>query len=105
MEKVKSLRELTEKEFDTLEKSGLLKTIYSDAPETYKEIRGTRPKLSANPDFSSLIKLCEQYLDSKQDPENKRLKDGEHYIFEEAIQCVYGRNNESGIWDFINLNS
>lgn len=36
MEKVKSLRELTEKEFNTLKKSGLLKTIHPDSPYTYK---------------------------------------------------------------------
>lgn len=105
MEKVKSLRELTEIEFNKLKKSGLLKTIYPDAPDTYKEIKGTRPKPKVNPDFSSLIKLCEQYLDSKEDPENNYMKDAQHYIYEEAIKCVYGNNNESGVWDFINLNS
>lgn len=103
MEKVKSLRELTETEFDALKRSGLLKTIYADAPETYKEIRGKRPMPITNPDFSSLVKLCEQYMDYKQRCE--RMRDGEYYIFEEAIECVYGRNNESNVWDFINKNS
>jgi hypothetical protein len=102
MEKVKSLRELTEAEFNKLKEAGLLKTIYPDAPKTYKEIKGTRPKPIAEPNFQSIIDLCEQYLDSKQDPKNYRMKDGEHYIFEEAIKCVYGNNKESGIWDFIN---
>lgn len=105
MEKIKSIRELTEIEFDKLKETGLLKTIYPDAPSTYKEIKGIRPKPLNSPDFNSLIELCEQYLDHKQDPENNHSKDPEHYIFEEAIKCVYGNNKDSGVWDFINLNS
>ncbi len=105
MEKVKSIRTLTEVEFNKLKKSGLLKTIYPDAPNTYKEIKGTRPKPLSSPDFSSLIQLCGEYLNYKQDPENNYMKDAEHYIFEEAVNCVYGRNEKSGVWDFINLNS
>ena len=104
MEKVKSLRELTESEFNKLKEAGLLKTIYPNAPKTYKEIKGTRPKPLEKPDFSSLVKLGEAYLDSLQDPENpnKRFKDAKHYLYEEVLNCVYGRNAESGIWDFIN---
>ena len=105
MERVKSIRELTEVEFNKLKESGLLKTIYPDAPETYKEIKGTRPNPIDNPDFKPLITLCEKYLDHLQDPENNYMKDVPHYIFETAIGCVYGNNRQSGIWDFINSNS
>lgn len=105
MEKVKSLKELTEDEFNKLKKAGLLKTIYPDAPNEFKEIKGVKPEPLKNPNFSSLVKMCENYLMYKQDPENHRMKDGEHYIFEEAIKCVYGNNKDSGVWDFINKNS
>ncbi len=100
---MKQLNNLTENEFNKLKESGLLNTIYPDAPESYSTLKGTRPKPKTNPDFSSLVALCEQYLDFLQDPENNYMKDTEHYIFEEAIQCVYGNDSESGIWDFINL--
>lgn len=99
----KPLSDLTEAEFDKLAKSGLLKTIYPDAPNTYKELKGIRPKPLAKPDFTSLIKLCEEYLDSKQ--AGKYMKDDTQWFFEEAINCVYGDNKKSGVWDFVNKNS
>lgn len=104
MKKVKELTDLTEKEFNKLKKSGLLNVIYADAPNTYKELKGVRPKVKTNPDFKPLIQICEEYLNHIQNPELHAMKDGEHYIFEEAIKCVYGKNEESGIWDFINAN-
>jgi hypothetical protein len=99
MEKVKLLRELSKNEFNKLKESGLLKTIYPDSPETYEEIHGIRPKPKTNPDFSSLIKMCEEYLDDIRN----RDDDFDHYLYQEVITCVYGY--ESGIWDYINLNS
>lgn len=103
MKQGKSLRELTEVEFNKLHKTGLLKTIYPDAPDEYKEIRGTRPKPLAKPDFKRLIKYCEGYMQTKENPAHV-LKDPEHYIFEIAIDCIYGDNSDSGVWDFINKN-
>ena len=99
--KPKSLRQLTESDFNKLKKSGLLKTIYPDAPSTYIEITGTRPKPLENPDFRPIIKLCEAYLDGIEKGES--MDDMDQYISEEAVRCVYGDNKESKIFDFINL--
>lgn len=102
MSKVKFLEELTEEEFNKLKDSGLLKTIYPKAPDTFEQIRGRRPKPLENPDFSSLVKMSEDYLNFCEDPEKYRMKDAKHYFYEEVMKCVYGPNAKSGIWDFIN---
>jgi len=96
----KELKSLTEAEFNKLKETGLLKTIYPEAPENYSDIRGKRPNVLEEPDFTEITKLCEAYLDSKEDPEKNRFKNGKYYIFEQAIDCVYGK--ESDVWDFIN---
>ena len=99
---MKELRYLSEEEFNKLRETGLLKTIYPDAPESYDEIRGKRPAVLSAPKFDKVIALCEAYLDSKEQPEEQRFKAGEHYIFEQALECVYGDDEESGIWAFVN---
>lgn len=104
MEKVKSIRELTESEFNKLKKSGLLKTIYPQAPDEFEQIRGRRPKPIYSPDFAPLIEYCEKYMEMVKNPEHM-LKDPEHYIYEIAVNCVYGKNKDSGVRDFINKNT
>jgi 5-methylcytosine-specific restriction endonuclease McrBC regulatory subunit McrC len=99
MEKVKSLRQLTENEFNTLKEANMLLTIYPDAPGTYQELKGTRPKPKKIPDFESLIKACEHYLNNIE--KGKQRDDDQHYIYEAAMECIYGKE----VWDFINLNS
>lgn len=93
------LTELTERQFYTLKDTNLLYHFYPEAPNEFNEII-KRPTPLGDPNFSTLVGLCEYYLDSKEDPENNRFKDGIHYIFEEAIECVYGK--DSGVWDYIN---
>ena len=90
------LKTLTEQQFNDLKKSGLLKVIYPDAPETHKEIKGLKPKPIENPDFTSLKELCESYLNGIENGNN--YKDTEHYIFETALGTLYGE----GVWDFVN---
>lgn len=102
MSEPKPLQELTEIEFNILKNSGLLKTIYPGSPEAYEDIRGKRPKPLQHPNFGSLVRLCEEYLDYCEDPDKHRMKDASHYIYEEVMKCIYGPNDKSGIWDFIN---
>jgi len=99
---MKQLKNLSEIEFNKLKKIGMLYEIYPEAPETFEEIKGKRPKVLKDAKFDKIVELCEAYLDSKEQPEEKRFKDGAHYIFEQAIECVYGENSKSGVWDFIN---
>jgi hypothetical protein len=47
-----------------------------------------------NPDFTKVRKLVIDYV------ENNHVKDIEHYIFEEAVNAVYGLNYD--IWNYIN---
>jgi len=102
MDETKSLQELTKEEFKKLKSAGLLKTIYPNAPDTFEEIRGKRPQLLKNPDFSNLVKMGEDYLNFCEDPEKYRFKDAKQYFFEEVMKSLYGPNNKSGVWDFIN---
>lgn len=98
----KPLDALTEEEFSKLKETGLLHTIYPKAPETFKEIRGVRPAPFKNPDFKPLLKYCEDYMQRLEDPESMALKEPRYYIYQIAINCIYGR--QSGVWDFINKN-
>ena len=99
---MKQLKDLTESEFNKLKQANLLNSIYPDAPKTFEQIKGKRPKVLAEAKFDKIIELCEAYLDSIEHPDEKRFKDGEHFIFEQALECVYGENEKSGVWDFLN---
>ena len=96
MSSAKPLRELNEQQFDELKKSGLLKIIYPDAPKTFSEIKGTRPKPIDNPDLTKLIELCESCFDDLD--KGERTKDGDHYIYEETLKTIYGKN----VFDYVN---
>lgn len=98
---MKELQDLSEADFNKLKKSGLLKKIYPDAPNTYREIKGVRPKPKAKPDLASLVKMAEDYMDAIQN--EGYMKDADNWFFEQVINCVYGK--ESGVWDFIRKNS
>lgn len=51
-----------------------------------------------NPDYSMLIKTCEHYI--KDISETGYSKDSKHYIYEQAMQAIYGKD----CWNWINLN-
>ena len=97
MSSAKPLRELTEQQFDELKKSGLLKIIYPDAPKTFAEIKGTRPKPIDNPDLTKLIELCESCFDDLDKGEDED-SDNDHYIYEQTLKTIYGEN----VFDYVN---
>jgi hypothetical protein len=98
MSSAKPLRELNEQQFDELKKSGLLKIIYPDAPKTFAEINGTRPKPIENPDLTELIKVCEGHFNTLDKGEGGDDNDDDHYIYEEALKAIYGEN----VFDYVN---
>lgn len=98
MEKAKDLKDLSEKEFNQLKQSGLLKVIYPDVSEFYEHKKSKRPKPLDNPDFSPLIKMCEKHLDDLEKGEER--DDDDHWFYETAINIVYGKEHK--IWDYIN---
>lgn len=55
-----------------------------------------RPKRLQDINVQPLIDIVEEYITAI--AEEKRMKDAEHYIYEAAIECVYGK----GIFDWIN---
>lgn len=71
---MKELNLLTKEEFETLKQTGLLKSIYPEAPEFFEDIHIKRPTPLDNPDFTKLINLTEQYLDGVKTPINVILK-------------------------------
>lgn len=97
MSKVKSLQELTEKEFNILKESGMLKTIYPDAPDTFKELKPEVPEPLENPDYTNLRDTCKGYLNELHE-KGYANEDYSHYIFEEAMNAIYGKD----VWKFIN---
>jgi hypothetical protein len=62
------------------------------------------PKQFSNPDFTELKRICDEYIQEVAEGEYADaegecvLADLCHYIFEAAIEALYGEE----IWDFIN---
>ena len=97
MSKVKPLEQLTEQEFKTLKHIDMLKTIYPDAPDNFKEIKPEVPEPLENPDYTNLIDTCKGYLKELND-KGYANEDYSHYIFEEAMNAIFGKD----VWIFIN---
>jgi len=96
MSKPKELKELTEQEFNTLKESGLLSSIYPDAPDSFIKVKDKRPKLVENPDWIPVINLCESYLDDL--ASEKYTREIAQCIFESVMIALYGLE----VWDYIN---
>lgn len=97
MSKVKSLEELTDKEFNTLKESGMLKIIYPDAPDNFNELNPEVPVPIENPDFSSLIETCKSVMLGIE--KNGCMDDDDdHYVYEAAMMAIYGKD----VWVYIN---
>lgn len=56
------------------------------------------PKPLDNPDFTPLIELAQAYIDDINN--DKYCEDDAHYIFERAMECVFGKK----VWGWINKN-
>lgn len=50
-----------------------------------------RIELEENPDLSSLVKVCEEYIELTLQGEEED-SDLPHYIFEEALKALYGKD-------------
>ena len=61
-----------------------------------RERTSDRPAPLENPDFSRLLKTCEAVMNDYE--RDGRSKDNGHYIYEEAMQAVYGDN----VFEWIN---
>ena len=87
---MKNLKELTKEQLNKLKDCGMLKVLYPEAPDEFI----SKPEPLDNPDFTTLAEYCQDYLNSKVNPENPetRFKDGEQHIFEEAMKCVFGED-------------
>lgn len=60
------------------------------------------PKMLNEIDLTHLKERCKEYIEiiSNADHCDDELIDPEHYIFEEAMEALYGKD----IWNFINKN-
>jgi hypothetical protein len=58
--------------------------------------RPSKVDAPAHIDFKKLIDLCEEVLDDIE--KDGYSKDHDHYIYEEAMQCIYGPK----VWDWLN---
>lgn len=73
---------------------------YEDALEAFNKV--VMPQLITDDklDLSSLRSTCEEYIDIVVNDKYGR-EDAQHYIYEEAMKAIYGKN----IFDFINKHS
>lgn len=55
------------------------------------------PKVVSKPDLKGLIDVCKEYIETIK-IDGRHMKDGEHWIFEEALMAIYGRD----IFDWVN---
>lgn len=62
----------------------------------YIEYTVPKPEPIDQPDFSRLISMCQNYLEALE--AGTHSDDYDHYIYEEALAAVFGRN----VFDFIN---
>jgi len=56
------------------------------------------PKQLENPDFKKLKESCLEYIQEIANSGYIKDDDLDHYIFEDALEAIYGKD----IWDFIN---
>lgn len=58
-----------------------------------------KPKKLKNIDLSKLIEICESYIEFiDNDKEYTEDNDFDHYIFETALEAIYGDD----VWEFVN---
>lgn len=58
-----------------------------------------KPKQLESVDITELRDICQEYLDFiDNDEEYHEDNDNDHYIFEKAMETVFGKK----VWDFIN---
>lgn len=57
-----------------------------------------KPQPLQNPDFSELITLCQYHLNSIEKNGPNDDSDKEHYIYETALEAVFGQD----VWQWIN---
>ena len=94
---MKKFEDLTKEELNKLNTIGLLQSIYPEAEKCKQPIKRKAPRELEIKNFQPLIDVCNYYLKCKED--GTRYKDGENYIFETAIECVFP---EKQVWNFIN---
>ena len=59
-----------------------------------------KPKQQGHPNFQELIDGCQEYLDYLTSEEYHEDNDLEHFIFESAMEAVFGKD----VWEYINKN-
>lgn len=76
--------------------SELSKFSSEDLLKELQNRKHIKPTPLVNPDFSKLKVICQRQLDELETGDD----DGEteHYVYEEAMEAVFGEN----IWDYIN---
>jgi len=57
-----------------------------------------KPTQLKEPDFEELKKQCQAYIDYVASDDYHEDNDRDHYIFEEAMEAVFGKD----VWKFIN---
>lgn len=53
---------------------------------------------SATKEWQALTDVCEEYLDYVEEKNEDRSSKISHYVFERAMELVYGPN----VWDWVN---
>jgi len=64
--------------------------------EVEKRKRDAIPKPLSVIGLTALTRICNEYINGLAG--GYQIKDGEHYIFETAIEAVYGKD----VWDWVN---
>lgn len=58
-------------------------------------------KVQAKPDFTPLTKMLTEGVQSVKENDGYPGKDFEHYVFETAMECAFGKN----VWEWWNKNA
>jgi hypothetical protein len=90
------IHKLSKDEFETLKKSGLLKKIYPDAPDTYEDLHPTKLQRLSEPNFTKVIANAESIV-AQVEKDGYDREDDAHYLYEDVMEAVYG----SGIWEYL----
>lgn len=91
---MKKLDQLTEAEFNKLKDTGLLNTIYPDAPDKWIDIKGKRPLPKFLIDLKKIIAITENHMDEI--ATGNEVDDT--YLVDDLLKIVYGQN----VFEWIN---
>jgi len=89
---MKIFEQLTKEEFNLLKSTGILESIYPEAPNSWEErlrLYPIKPTKLEQTDWSSVVSLAQKYIDyaERYKVENAEI---ENSIFKAVMQTIYG---------------